>query len=145
MADVQAAIQAAGAGGADGAGDPAIKPKIDVNVEIMQMKNMIAKLLDAQGIPMPAQEMVATPDKLQAMAGGEAGPGGPAGGSDPSSAIAPPEPIAAAAPAAAAPAMAGGEKVGHHDRGRAVPQAANMAQLSNRASAMATVLRQHAS
>lgn len=140
MADVQAAIAASGGGAGAGApGDAAIKPKIDVNVEIMQMKNMIAKLLDAQGIPMPAQEMVATPDKLEAMAGGEQGPGGPAGGSDPSSAIGPPSPIEPAMPAP------GGEKAGQHNNGRAVPQLPGMSQLSNRASALATVLRQHAS
>ena len=99
----QAIANSGGAGG--GAGDAAIKPKIDVNVELMQLKNMVAKLLDEQGIPMPAQEMVATPDKLQAMAGGEAGPGGPAVGSGLESAIKPIEGIEGASPSMS---MAGG-------------------------------------
>lgn len=59
------------AAGPAGAGGPAIKPKIDVNVELMQLKNMVAKILDAMQLPIPAQDMVATPEKLQAMATGQ--------------------------------------------------------------------------
>lgn len=56
-------------GGVNDAGQ--IKPKIDINVEIMQIKNMLAKIIDSLGIPMPAQSMVATPEKLTAMAQGQ--------------------------------------------------------------------------
>jgi len=71
---VQQAMATQGGGGAGGAGgEGAIKPKIDVNVEIMQMKKMLAKIVDALGIKVPAQEMVATPEDLTQMA--EGGPG----------------------------------------------------------------------
>lgn len=98
---VQAAVasQGGGAGGGAAAGG-GIKPKIDVNVEIMQMKKILAKISDALGIQIPAAEMVATPDDLNQMAaqeqGGAPAPGGAPGGG---SAIAPIDPIQAAAPA----------------------------------------------
>lgn len=70
---VQAAMAAQG-GAAGGAGAAApIKPKIDINVEVMQIKKMLAKIIDTLGIHVPAQEMVATPEDLQQMA--EGGPG----------------------------------------------------------------------
>ena len=65
------ATQGGGAGGAPG--EAAIKPKIDINVEVMQMKKLLAKLCDAMGVQVPAAEMVATPDDLSQMA--EGGPG----------------------------------------------------------------------
>lgn len=76
--------QQGGAGGAGGAG--ALKPKIDVNVEMMQIKNILAKIADQLGVQIPAQDMVATPDKLTAMANGQpttAPGGGAAGGAPP--------------------------------------------------------------
>ena len=95
---VQAAV--AGAGGA-GAGENQIKPKIDVNIEIMQIKKILAKISDALGIQIPAADMVATPEDLTAMAqGGSAGAGAIEGGGG-GSAISPPspiEPVGAAAP-----------------------------------------------
>lgn len=74
---VQAAMaaQGGGAGGGGGTG-PAIKPKIDVNVELMQIKKLLARLADAMGVQIPAAEMVATPDDLTQMA--EGGTGAPA-------------------------------------------------------------------
>lgn len=72
---VQAAMAAQGGGAAGGAG-PAIKPKIDVNVELMQIKKLLARLADAMGVQIPAAEMVATPDDLSQMA--EGGTGAPA-------------------------------------------------------------------
>ena len=99
---VQAAV--AGAGGA-GAGENQIKPKIDVNIEIMQIKKILAKISDALGIQIPAADMVATPEDLTAMAqGGSAGAGAIEGGGG-GSAISPPspiEPMGAAAPKQAA-------------------------------------------
>lgn len=75
----QAMMAQGGAGG--GAGGP-LKPKIDVNVEMMQIKNMLAKICDQLGVQIPAQDMVATPDKLTAMAQGQstATPGQGGGG-----------------------------------------------------------------
>lgn len=75
---VQQAVAANGAGGAAGAaagGGAAapIKPKIDINVEVMQIKKMLAKIIDTLGIHVPVQDMVATPEDLQQMA--EGGPG----------------------------------------------------------------------
>lgn len=97
---VQAAVASQGGGGGGAAAGGGIKPKIDVNVEIMQMKKILAKISDALGIQIPAAEMVATPDDLNQMAaqeqGGAPAPGGAPGGG---SAIAPIEPIQAAAPA----------------------------------------------
>jgi len=134
----------ANSGGAGGAGDAAIKPKIDVNVEIMQMKNMLAKLLDEQGIPMPVQEMVATPDKLQAMASGEAGPGGPAGGSGIESSIKPIEGIEGAGPAMG---MGGGEPKAASvldealGQGREFSSQESPGQMESTASALAAQIR----
>lgn len=99
----------AGAGGAGGG----LKPKIDVNVEIMQIKNMLAKIIDGLGIPVQAQDMVATPDKLNQMAanpGADASGGAGAGGAGAPSAIQPPQPIQPAMP------QAGGGGGGHHHK-----------------------------
>lgn len=72
---VQQAMAASGGGGQSGpqAGGPGIKPKIDVNVEIMQIKKMLAKIVDAMGIHIPAADMVATPEDLNQIAQGGAG------------------------------------------------------------------------
>ena len=75
---IQAAVQQAMAGMGGGAGGAApgeamIKPKIDINMEVMQMKKLLAKLCDAMGVQIPAAEMVATPEDLTQMAAG--GPG----------------------------------------------------------------------
>lgn len=87
-----------GAGGA-GAGAGAMKPKIDVNVELMQIKNLLAKLCDAMGVQIPAQDMVATPEKLMAMSQGQnTSVAGGAGGGAPQSSIKPIEPIQGASP-----------------------------------------------
>lgn len=99
---VQQAMAGAGGGmggGAGAGGEGAIKPKIDVNVEIMQMKKLLAKIADGLGIQIPAAEMVATPEDLTQMAQG--GPGAAAmdtGGAPGGSAISPIEPMAAAVP-----------------------------------------------
>lgn len=56
------------AGGSTAGGAEQIKPKIDVNIEIMQIKHMLAKIIDAMGISIPASQMVATPEALTQMA-----------------------------------------------------------------------------
>ena len=52
--------------GANAAGQ--IKPKIDINVEILKMNKILARIADALGVHIPAYEMVATPQDLTAMA-----------------------------------------------------------------------------
>ena len=70
---VQQAMAMQGGGSGPQTGGPGIKPKIDVNVEIMQMKKMLAKMMDAMGIHMPVADMVATPEDLNQIAQGGAG------------------------------------------------------------------------
>ena len=70
---VQQAMATQGGGSGPQTGGPGIKPKIDVNVEIMQMKKMLAKMMDAMGIHMPVADMVATPEDLNQIAQGGAG------------------------------------------------------------------------
>jgi hypothetical protein len=78
--EVRKAMGAGGAGAASGGGG-GLKPKIDVNVELMQIKHMLAKLADALNVKIPAQDLVATPEKLMAMAnGGSSNGGGDSGG-----------------------------------------------------------------
>lgn len=135
------AASGGGAGGAGGAN--ALKPKIDTNVEIMQMKNMMAKLLDAQGVHIPAQDMVATPEKLQMMAQGQnpasgAQPGG-AGGAGGGSAIPPIEPMQGASPGMAA---AGGGGGGMPAPGGEKASMAKFASVGFKAAALKRVLEQ---
>lgn len=97
---VQAALGAAGGGGGG-----QIKPKIDVNIEIMQIKKILAKISDALGIQIPAADMVATPEDLTAMAQGNSAGAGALEGGGGASTISPPSPIdpmGAAAPKQAA-------------------------------------------
>lgn len=70
---VQQAMAANGGGGGPSGAGPGLKPKIDVNVEIMQIKKMLAKIVDALGIHIPAADMVATPEDLNQIAEGGAG------------------------------------------------------------------------
>ena len=102
---VQTAMQQQGGGGgggggmgggmAGGMGGPP-KMKIDVNIEIMQMKKMLAKIVDALGIPVPAQDLAIDQNDVTQMAQQQAG--GASGGAGSISAIAPPSPIQPAMP-----------------------------------------------
>lgn len=95
-----------------------LKPKIDVNVEIMQIKHMLAKIIDSMGIPVSAQEMVATPEKLNAMAAGQQASGqqDASMGGGGQGAIPPMQPMQGAAPPGGGPggggAPPGGAKQG---------------------------------
>jgi len=91
---IDQAVQAAMAGGAAGGAGPAIKPKIDVNVELMQIKKLLARIADAMGVQIPAAEMVATPEDLGQMA--EGGTGAPAAADGGAGALGSIEPIKAA-------------------------------------------------
>jgi hypothetical protein len=60
-------LQAQGIGGGQGGqggGMEPIKPKIDVNVAIVQILKILAKIADGLGIPIPASDMVATQGDL---------------------------------------------------------------------------------
>lgn len=138
QAMIQQAVQAGGGAGA-GAGAAGLKPKIDVNVEIMQMKKLIARLCDAMGVHIPAQEMVATPGDLTQMAAQSQGAA--AGGAAPTSAIAPPSPIQPAMPTGGG----GGEKSGEAcETGEAVALAAGHQRLQSKAAALAAVMSRRA-
>ena len=93
---VQQAMATQGGGAAGGAGGAAggIKPKIDVNVELMQIKKLLARIVDTMGIPVPASDMVATPDDLNQMAQQQQAGGG--GAAPPAGAIPPVQPMKAA-------------------------------------------------
>lgn len=140
--------QQAGMGGAPGAGAPSgapIKPKIDVNVELMQIKNMLAKICDHLQIPIPAQDMVATPDKLMAMSQGQSTASGAQvggqGGAQQGGAIPPIDPMqGAGTPGMAGAGMAGPEKMGFHDNGTAF-NVDGFSKTSSRASAIARLLK----
>lgn len=100
-----AAQTGAGGGGAAGAGGGAgLKPKIDVNVALMQMSKMLARICSALSITIPPEEMIATPQDLGAMAQqqatGAGGSGGQAGGAAPAAGPSPTvQPIEALPPA----------------------------------------------
>lgn len=121
----QAVQQATGgsAGAQPGAGQ--LKPKIDVNVAIMQMSKMLARICDSLGIQIPASEMIATPSDLTAMAQQQSGAGSAQG----ASAIPPIQPMQGAAPIAP-----GGEKQSMD----------NVLSLGGRAAALATIIDQRA-
>lgn len=85
----------AGTGTGAGAGKGA-KPKVDVATEMYQIKKMLAKLVDAMGLPMGATEMMA-PDEAEQQAVAEQPVGGEPGG-EMGSAIQPIAPIQPAMP-----------------------------------------------
>ena len=104
---IQGLSQGGGGGMAGGAGgvEP-IKPKIDVNVTLLQILKILARIADALGIQIPASEMVATSNDVTQFAQQQsqtqqAGPG---------SAISGISPIQGASPALAAGGGGGGEK-----------------------------------
>lgn len=128
--------QAVAAGGGAGGAEP-IKPKIDVNVELMQIKKMLARLLDAQGVPMPASEMVATSDDLMQMASEQGGAGAPQGGGGGAagSAIAPISPIAGASPE-----LAQGKQAASLQDGVPYGSAQSLGSLTSKAAALVKIL-----
>lgn len=134
-------------GGMGGAGSGApLKPKIDVNVELMQIKNILAKIADQLGIQIPAQDMVATPDKLMAMSQGmptgtAGGGGGDAAGGGAISPLGPVDP--AGTPGGGGGGMPGGGMPGKqasYERGRAF-SARGTNDMANLASMIRSTLR----
>lgn len=57
-----------GAGGAGASAGAGIKPKIDVNVTLLQILKILARITDHLQIPIPASEMVATQGDLTSFA-----------------------------------------------------------------------------
>lgn len=134
-------------GGAGGAGAGQLKPKIDVNVALMQLSKMVARIADSLGVTIPAAEMIATPQDLAGMAqqqqaGGAAPPGGGGGGGGaPQSSIPPIAPIQGASPAlAGSGGGAGGEKSSLFIDGE--PAELPIVSLGNKAAALAAILEQ---
>jgi hypothetical protein len=111
---VMSMIQAQGGGMGGGMGGPGmepIKPKIDVNVEMLQIKKMLAKICDAMGIQIPASDMAVTSTDLTNMAlQGQQGQNGGVGGGGGGSAISPVQPIQGASPGLAG--AGGGQAAG---------------------------------
>lgn len=110
IVEAVAAKMGGGMGGAGGgaAGGAAIKPKIDVNVELLKLSKNIARIMDHLQIPVSAADQVVTSDDLMNMANQSQGqPPSAAGGIQPMPAMAP---MGGGAPPA--PAGGGGEKKG---------------------------------
>lgn len=146
-----------GAGGA-GAGGP-LKPKIDVNVALMQISKMLARIADALGVQIPAHEMIATPQDLTAMATqqqtgapgtplqGGSGSGGDAGAG--AGAIQPMGPMQGMQPAGVPGAQPGAQKMGsYRSNGRAfdprniaAPSSSGFAAVHDKAAALARIRR----
>jgi hypothetical protein len=112
MQMIQAQGGAGGGMGGGGGAEP-IKPKIDVNVTLLQLLKMMSRIADALGVQIPASEMVATQNDLtqfgmqqQSGAGATGAPPGGAGAGGGQSAIPPIQPIQPAAPGMGAPKAA---------------------------------------
>jgi hypothetical protein len=114
-----------------------VKPKIDSDMEILNIKKMLAKVIDALNIQMPAQEMVTDANEMtqagmeaQGMGGGA--PAGDSGGAGGGSAIPPIEPMQGAAPE-----KAGQDRNMQHVNNGQRFKTAGLAQITNRAAAVA--------
>lgn len=143
--EVQMMIQqAVGAGGGAMGGAEPIKPKIDINVEVMKMNKMLARIADSLGVQMPAAEMVATQDDLTQMGmGQQTAGGGAAAGGAPQSAIGAIEPMAGASPAMAQGGGGGmAPKAAQEmiDGGTPYEPPAGFEQVRNKAAALAALM-----
>lgn len=141
---VQQAMMGAG-GGAAGGGAAGIKPKIDVNVTLLQILKILARIADTLGVQIPASEMVATQGDLTGFAQqqqtnpmGAPQPGAPppdgAGGAG--GPMAPPSPMEAM-PGAAPGAMG---KMSHHIENGSAIDPSGLQQVGDRASAIAAIM-----
>ena len=132
---VQQSVGSQMGGGMAAAGGAAIKPKIDVNVTMLQILKILARIADALGVQIPASEMVATSGDLTSMAQqqqtADAG-----GGAPPQSSIQPIQPMGAASPA-----MVGAQKQGHDIFGTAYNAGSPRYDSQNLASGAAALLQ----
>lgn len=138
-------MMSGGGAGAGGAAGP-LKPKIDVNVALMQISKMLARIADALGVHIPAHELIATPQDLTAMAtqqqtGAPAGPESAGAAGPATGAIPPVGPLEGLQPAGMP--GAGVEKQSQQRNGQALNSRIFM-DTHNRASAIARILRQGA-
>jgi hypothetical protein len=135
-----------GAGGAAGAG--ALKPKVDVNMVLVQILKILARIADALGVKIPASEMVpGTPDIQQLAQSSQAGTpmpgmdptaGGGAGGAGDAGAISPVGGMQGMQPAG----TPGAEKMGGwHNNGTAF-NTQGLIETGNKARAIAMMRRQ---
>jgi hypothetical protein len=66
--DAGMAAQGGAAAANGGAGGAPPKIKVDINVELLQIKKLLAAIVDALGIRVPAQDMAVTPQDVARMA-----------------------------------------------------------------------------
>lgn len=122
-ADVEAMIAESGGGAAGGAAAGGAKKKIDVDIELFQIKTLLVKMYDFLNIPIPSDVVMGpdgaapggeeTPAAEPAEAGGETA----AAGLAPSSAISAPEAIQGASPELAQGAKTAATKKGEMPKG----------------------------
>ena len=134
---VQAALSGMGGGAGGGmgggmGGGGMMKPKIDQNVVLLQILKMLARISDALGVQIPAQEMVVTPNDLQAMSQQQNG-GQQTGGTGPIQPIQPIQPMQAPA--------TGAEKAGGDLRPQGVAVSLQLNGVTDKALAIAAVRR----
>lgn len=138
---IQSAVQAAmgGAGGAGGAAGAAggIKPKIDVNVALMQLSKMVARIADALGVQIPAAEMIATPQDLTGMASQQQAS---ANAPQQAGAVQPLQPLQPAFPPGGGGGGGGGSSGGGEKSGEAY-DGRGLSTMADRAAGLAEVLR----
>jgi hypothetical protein len=146
MEQVTQAIQQAmgNGGGGMGGGGGGLKPKIDINVEMVKNNKLLARIADTLGVKVDIADMMTpTADELGAVAagqpqeGGGAGPGagGPEGGG--ASAIQPPAPIDPMAAATPAPPKTASDRI---NNGKGFPTD-GFEQNLNHAEAIAAIQR----
>jgi len=124
------------AGGAGAAGEDGMKkPKVDVNTEIYHIKKMLAKLLSSLGVQMDATDMLGDPAEDPEVPPEEAAQDPHSAGSQQSS-IGAIDPIGGASPAM----MAGGGG-GAPPTGAPKAASAGLQTMTNKAAALASVLR----
>lgn len=137
---------AVGAPGGAGAGAGALKPKVDVNMVLVQILKILARIADALGVQIPASEMVpGTPDIQQLASASQSGqpmpgmdPNSPAGGAggQAGGAIAPVGGMQGMQPSG----QPGAEKMGWHNNGSAF-DTGGLTETLNKARAVAMVRR----
>ncbi len=127
---IQQLSQGGGAAGGGGAGAKPLTPKIDQNIATTQILKLLARLCDAQGISIPASEMVVTAPDLNQVAAQQQQQTAPQAG-----AVSPIQPLQPAFPPPGGGGGGGGEKSGSAFDGQ------GFSLMADRASALAEVLR----
>lgn len=139
---VQQAMAGQGGGGGGAGGGGALKPKVDVNVTLLQILKIVTRMAEAQGVEIPPSEMVPDMTSVNQLAqmsqsGDFSGAGGGAGGGQQQSAIPPIEPMQAAGPAMGKQSKLIDDGHAYEGIDRA---AASMTSMSHQAQAIALVM-----